>query len=34
MSGEYFAEFKTGVNNAWKVELGNWIAFSLSLIHI
>ena len=28
MSGEYFAEFKTGVNNAWKVELGNWIAFS------
>ena len=28
MTGEYFAEFKTGVNNAWKVELGNWIAFS------
>ena len=28
MAGEYFAEFKTGVNNAWKVELGNWIAFS------
>ena len=28
MSGEYFAEFKTGVSNAWKVELGNWIAFS------
>jgi len=28
MSGEYFAEFKTGVNNAWKVELGNWVAFS------
>lgn len=28
MSGEYFAEFKTGVNNAWKVELSNWIAFS------
>jgi hypothetical protein len=28
MSGEYFAEFKTGVNNAWKVGLGNWVAFS------
>jgi len=28
MAGEYFAEFKTGVNNAWKVELSNWIAFS------
>ena len=28
MTGEYFAEFKTGVNNAWKVELSNWIAFS------
>jgi len=28
MTGEYFAEFKTGVNNAWKVELGNWVAFS------
>lgn len=28
MSGEYFAEFKTGVNNAWKVVLGNWVAFS------
>lgn len=28
MTGEYFAEFKTGVNNARKVELSNWIAFS------
>lgn len=28
MAGEYFAEFKTGVNNAWKVELSNWTAFS------
>lgn len=28
MSGEYFAEFKTGVNNAWKVGIGNWIAYS------
>lgn len=28
MAGEYFAEFKTGVNNAWKVVLGNWVAFS------
>ena len=28
MTGEYFAEFKTGVNNAWKVVLGNWVAFS------
>ena len=27
MSGEYFAEFKTGVNNAWVIGLGNWIAF-------
>ena len=27
MSGEYFAEFKTGVNNAWIIRLGNWIAF-------
>ena len=24
----YFAEFKTGVNNAWQVGLGNWTLFN------
>lgn len=24
MDSEYFAEFKTGINNAWKVEQGTW----------
>jgi hypothetical protein len=28
MDPNYFNEFKTGVKNAWKVGLGNWILFN------
>ena len=28
MDSSYFTEFKTGVNNAWKVELGNWVLYN------
>jgi hypothetical protein len=28
MDDRYFAEFKTGVNNAWKVGLSNWVIYN------
>jgi len=28
MDDRYFAEFKTGVNNAWKVGLSNWVLYN------
>lgn len=28
MNDRYFAEFKTGVNNAWKVGLSNWVIYN------
>ena len=28
MNDRYFAEFKTGINNAWKVGLSNWVLYN------
>mgnify|MGYP001417653214 CR=1 FL=1 len=28
MDEKYFAEFKTGVTNAWQVKLGNWVLYN------